>query len=127
MCLRASTSRYPPFIMNQQGGRTIWRGSAPVGLLVFVIGVAMIAFSFYLAFQIFLVPPSIRLEAEAGKPIDIGTSTESLTGVLIKLLLLVTMAGFGSMVANRGIKLYASKNSDKSEPKKSTKTEESQK
>lgn len=111
-----------PRIMNRQGGGIHRRGSAPVGLLVFVLGVAMIGFAFYLAYQIFLVPPSVRLEAEPGKPIDIGTATESLTTVLVRLLLLVAMAGFGSMIANRGIKLYAS-NSERNKKPKQEKSE----
>lgn len=84
------------------------RGSIPVGLVSFLIGITMIVFAFYLAFQIFSVPPSIRMEAVSDKPIDFSKAAESFSTVFIRLLLLITMAGFGSMVANRGIKLYAS-------------------
>lgn len=84
------------------------RGSAPVGLIAFLAGISMILFAFYLAFQIFQVPPSIRMEALPGKPVDLGNATESLTSVTIRIIVIVVMAGLGSMVANRGVKLYAS-------------------
>jgi len=84
-------------------------GSTLVGLLVFLGGVALIVFAFKLAFDIFAVPPPIRMEAVEGKPIDIGQAADTLSSVVIKVILLVVMAGFGSMIANRGIKLYATK------------------
>lgn len=98
--------------MASNGGMVRVRGSAPVGLVSFLVGIAMILFAFYLAFQIFQVPPSIRMDAVPGKPVDIGNATESLVAVFVKIIVLVAMAGFGSMVANRGVKLYAS-NSDR--------------
>lgn len=88
-------------------------GSTLVGLLVFLAGIALIAFAFKLAFDIFVVPPPIRMEAVEGKPIDIGQAADTLSSVVIKVILLVVMAGFGSMIANRGIKLYATKTSPK--------------
>lgn len=84
-------------------------GSTLVGLLVFLGGVALIVFAFKLAFDIFAVPPPIRMEAVPGKPIDMGQAADTLSSVLIKVVLLVVMAGFGSMIANRGIKMYAAK------------------
>jgi hypothetical protein len=86
------------------------KGSTTIGLLTFLVGVAMIGFAFYLAYQIFTVPPHVRMNAVLGSAIDIGSTVEVLVKIIIQILLLVAMAGFGSMVANRGIKLYANAN-----------------
>ncbi|MFM9873070.1 MAG: hypothetical protein ACKVQS_06345 [Fimbriimonadaceae bacterium] len=107
--------------MASKGGMNKKRGSVPVGLVSFLIGITMIVFAFYLAFQIFSIPPNVRMDAIPGKPIDLSQAAESFSTVFIRLLLLITMAGFGSMVANRGIKLYASNSNRK---KKSTPNQE---
>lgn len=85
-------------------------GSAGVALLTFAAGIGMIAFAFALAFQLFQVPPEVRLQIEPGKPIEVGQAASTLAEVLLKVLLLVAMAAFGSMVANRGVKLYSAQN-----------------
>jgi hypothetical protein len=41
-----------------------------------------------------------------GKTIDLNVVLYSGMAVLMKVVLLVVMAGFGSMVASRGIRLY---------------------
>ncbi|MCU0316139.1 MAG: hypothetical protein MUC92_06060 [Fimbriimonadaceae bacterium] len=79
-----------------------------VGLLTFMIGLSMIALAFKLAYDLFMIPPQVAMQIEPGKPIEVSRAANSLVEVLVRLLLLVVMAGFGSMVANRGIKLYAS-------------------
>lgn len=80
-----------------------------LGLIVFLIGVGMVIFAFKLAYDLFTVPPSLALDIEFGKPLDINRSIESTYGVLIKVIVLILMTAFGSVVANRGIKLYAAK------------------
>lgn len=107
--------------MASKGGMNKKRGSVPVGLISFLIGITMILFAFYLAFQIFQVPPSVRVDALPGKPVDLSQATENFTAVFIRLIFLVVMAGFGSMVANRGIKLYASNSARKSKKKEDKK------
>ncbi|QYK52046.1 MAG: hypothetical protein KF824_07205 [Fimbriimonadaceae bacterium] len=101
--------------ISQPTATTKRAGSTLVGLLVFLTGIALIAFAFKLAFDIFTVPPPIRMEAVEGKPIDIGQAADTLSSVVIKVVLLVVMAGFGSMIANRGIKLYSTKTSPKAD------------
>lgn len=85
-------------------------GSAWVGLLTFVFGVAMIVIAFKLAYDLFQVPPEVRLKIEPDEPIQLSQAASTFMEVLVRILMLVVMAGFGSMVANRGVKLYASKN-----------------
>jgi hypothetical protein len=109
--------------MASKRGMNKKRGSAPVGLVSFLVGITMIVFAFYLAFQIFSVPPSVTMDAIPGKPLDFSKAAESFSTVFIRLLLLIVMAGFGSMVANRGIKLYASNSIRKKKAAKVTKPE----
>lgn len=82
-------------------------GSALLGLVVFLFGIAMIALAFKLAFDLFSVPPELRLNIRQGEPIDGGQAASTILQLVVRVLMLVVMAGFGSMVANRGIKLYA--------------------
>jgi hypothetical protein len=82
------------------------RGSAATGLLVLLVGLAMIGLAFWLAYQMFLVPPSQALKLVPGEVIDLGATATSLIQVVVKVVMLVLMAGFGSLFANRGIKLY---------------------
>lgn len=88
--------------------RLTQRGAAAAGLLVLLIGLAMIGLAFWLAYRMFLVPPSQALRLVPGEMIDLGSTATSLIQVVVKVVMLVLMAGFGSLFANRGIKLYES-------------------
>ena len=81
--------------------------SATFGLLTFLVGLALIVFAFKLAYDIFIVPPRLALEMKPGQPVEIGKAADGMFQVVVRVIVLVAMAGFGSMVANRGIKLYA--------------------
>ena len=78
-----------------------------VGLLTFLGGVALMVVVFSLAFQMFTMPPAETLGVQKGKAIDVSVAGANLTGVVIKILLLVAMGLMGSLIANRGIGLYA--------------------
>ena len=84
------------------------RGSSLVGLLTFIIGIAMILVAFKLALDLFSVPPEVQLDVRFDKPIDASQASQTLLKVFLKIVSLLVMAVFGSMVANRGIKLHAS-------------------
>lgn len=84
------------------------RGSTLTGLLVMLVGLAMIGLAFWLAYRMFLVPPSQALRLVPGEVIDLGSTATSLIQVVVKVVMLVLMAGFGSLFANRGIRLYES-------------------
>ncbi|MDI9635169.1 hypothetical protein QPK87_31735 [Kamptonema cortianum] len=94
------------------------RGSSLVGLLAFLFGLAMIVIAFKLAWDLFSIPPEVRLDIKQGEPIDAGNASQTLLTLLVKVLMLVVMAGFGSMVANRGVRLYAATGAVKPEKKK---------
>ncbi len=84
------------------------RGSVVTGLIVFFAGIAMILFAFKLAFDLYSVPPALRVDAVAGRPVDLTRAGESLTQTLIRILVIAIMAAIGGVVANRGISMYAS-------------------
>lgn len=79
------------------------------GILAFLVGLGLIGWSFWLAYQLFVVPPSMVLTQGPDKPIDVNQTVNALFNLLVKVLLLLVMAAFGSMIATRGIKLYGAK------------------
>ena len=60
-----------------------------------------------MAFDMFSQDPSKSMNLTPGKPLDVSSVGASLTGIVIKVLLLLVMGLIGSLVANRGITLYA--------------------
>lgn len=79
-----------------------------LGVIIFLAGIAVIFFVFQQAFSMFLKPPMETLQIEPGKPMNLNNTANSLLMSLLKVILLVVMAGIGSMIANRGIKMYSS-------------------
>ena len=82
------------------------RGFALVGLLLTLVGLAMVFLAFWLAYDLYKVPPTQAMSIVPGKPMDFGQVMDGLVKVFIRALMLVLMAAFGSMFANRGIRLY---------------------
>ncbi|MCH7944621.1 MAG: hypothetical protein IIC73_01205 [Armatimonadetes bacterium] len=78
-----------------------------VGLLTFLAGVGLVVVTFMLAREMFTTDPSDALGIKAGEVMDVNRALVAGTFILFRVILLVLMAGFGSIVANRGIKLYA--------------------
>lgn len=89
-------------------GPCLRRGSSLVGLVTFIVGISMILVAFKLALDLFSVPPEVQLDVRFDKPIDASQASQTLLKVFLKIVSLLVMAVFGSMVANRGIKLHAS-------------------
>ncbi|MCH7904416.1 MAG: hypothetical protein IH944_07600 [Armatimonadetes bacterium] len=81
-----------------------------LGLLTFLGGVALIVTAFIFAREMFAVPPGEAIEVSGGETININATVAAAFGVLLKVLLLIVMAGIGSILANRGIRLYAQGN-----------------
>jgi len=79
-----------------------------LGILAFLGGIGLVLWAFWLAAQIFTQPPEISLNLKAGEALDFGKVAQSLFQLVAKSLMLIVMAGIGSAIANRGIKLYAS-------------------
>ena len=78
-----------------------------VGLLVFLGGIALLLFTFHLAYEMFTVPPPVALDLRPNKPVDLESAGSHVIGAFFRVLLLVVMALVGSLIANRGIQLYA--------------------
>ena len=83
-----------------------WLGSL-VGLAIVTGGLAILYLVFKEAWLLFKTPPNIALNVQPGKPIDLASAFNAITGVVVKIILLVIMAWLGSVIANRGIFLYS--------------------
>lgn len=66
----------------------------------------MIIVTFMLARDLFGVAPEAALGATDGEALNVNRTVDNLSGILVRILLLVVMGGLGSMIATRGIKLY---------------------
>ena len=96
-----------------------------VGLLTFLGGVALIVTTFTLARGMFSVSPEDAMGIKPGQTLDINRVMAAALGVLMRVVLLIVMAGIGSIVASRGIKLYVHGGGQPPAPKKGApKTEE---
>ncbi len=82
-----------------------WFGTL-LGFLTFVFGISLLFFTFKLAFELFSVPPEQAIGIGKEKAVDFALAGQSLMAVFFRILLLLVMAGVGSMIANRGIRLY---------------------
>ncbi len=78
-----------------------------VGLITFLAGVGLIVMTFILAREMFMMPAEQALNIKEGEVMDVNRALVAGTFILFRVILLVVMAGLGSIVANRGIKLYA--------------------
>ncbi len=77
------------------------------GLLVFFGGVGLLLITFQAAYRLFTTPPESALGIEHGKALDVAAAGDSAARLILRIVLLLIMAFVGSMVANRGISLYA--------------------
>jgi hypothetical protein len=79
-----------------------------LGILVFLGGIALLLLVFRMAYEMFTMPPSNALGLKSAKAIDFNVVGNSLTTIVVRILLLLVMGVFGSLVANRGISMYTS-------------------
>jgi hypothetical protein len=77
-----------------------------VGILTFLVGIGLLFWTFQLAYHMFTVPQSVALGMKDGQAVDLPKAGEALANVLLRIVLLLVMAIVGSVIANRGIKLY---------------------
>ena len=101
--------------------RDFWGGF--FGIVVFLVGIGLIAFTFQQALGIFSAPPQVSLEIKENQPINVNRVAEPFGKLIMQILLMVVMAWIGSVIANRGIKMYSAQFSCKivladKEPKK---------
>ncbi|RYG42641.1 hypothetical protein EON79_18480 [bacterium] len=83
-----------------------WIGSS-IGLVVFLGGVALLVIVFRLSYDMFQTPPTVALEIQGGKTLDLGRASDRASAILVKVVVLLIMAIAGSLVANRGILMYS--------------------
>jgi hypothetical protein len=83
-----------------------------IGMLVFLIGVALLLVVFYIAYGLFTTPPAAALGLRfTGNPkTDPGAATigTQFAWLLFRIAYLAIMSVAGSLVANKGIHLYFS-------------------
>jgi len=77
-----------------------------LGLLTFLGGVALLLLTFRLAYEMFEVPPADALNIGQAKVLNPATVGNSLTVIVVRILLLLIMGIVGSLIANRGITLF---------------------
>ena len=77
------------------------------GLIVFIAGGLLLAFTFKLAIELFGKDPNELFGLQSGKPLDLNKAGATLAATVVRVLLLLIMAIVGGMIANRGIRLYA--------------------
>lgn len=79
-----------------------------LGIIVFLGGIGLVVLSFFYAFQMFRTPTPELLGVEPGSTIELASLGSQAIGVLIRIFLLLLMTALGSVIANRGIRMYAS-------------------
>ncbi|MBL8047180.1 MAG: hypothetical protein JNJ45_00725 [Chthonomonas sp.] len=83
-----------------------WLG-ALVGLAVFLGGIAIIFWAFQQAYSLFGTPPETVLGVKKGETLDLNRAGANGIGLVTRCLLLLVISIIGSVIANRGIKLYS--------------------
>jgi hypothetical protein len=78
-----------------------------LGILIFLCGVALLSFTFKLAYDMFQVPPQEALGIKPKQALDLAQAGQSFVGQILRVLLLIVMGLTGSLIANRGISLFA--------------------
>jgi hypothetical protein len=86
--------------------RRDWFGSF-IALVVFFAGIAMIYGVFQQAWVLFETPPAKALAIEKAKPMDVNVTGTNLVWVLVRILILFLLAVCGSLIANKGVSLFA--------------------
>ncbi len=78
-----------------------------LGLLTFLGGVGLVVVTFMLAREMFTTDPREALGIKDGQVLDMNAMLAAAMSIIFRVILLVVMAGIGSIVSNRGIRLYA--------------------
>lgn len=87
------------------------------GLLVFLVGVAILGSTFLLARELFTRDPNELLGIQPGQELNLNSAGATLITVVAKVLLLLVMAIIGGMISSRGIRMYSDSRGVKPTPK----------
>lgn len=85
--------------------RPDWCGGM-VGILVFLLGVGLLLYTFRMALGILAVDPREAIGLKPGEPADIVRSGQNFLGLLQNVLVLTLMAAVGGLISARGVRLY---------------------
>lgn len=77
-----------------------------LGIVTFLGGVGLLLFVFQRAYVLFETPQQDALGLKGAKSIDFGMVGNSLTNIIVRIVLLLVMGIVGSLIANRGITMY---------------------
>lgn len=91
------------------------RVGSSVGILVFLIGIGMLGLTFALAYRMFEIPPAQALGQTQGQTLDLNEALRSGVNLIGRILMLLVMCVVGSVIANRGIRMYAAQRISKPE------------
>jgi hypothetical protein len=91
---------------------------AVIGISVFLVGVGLVGLTFYLAYGQFTTPPDAVLDKTPDGAIDVGSALALMMLLIFRILLLLVMAALGSIISNRGIKLYGQGHQSRAEAAK---------
>ncbi len=78
-----------------------------LGILIFLAGVGLLGLTFWIAYGLFKVPPAETLGVKPNTPLNVNEAGRSLMQMLFRMFMLLVMCIVGSVIANRGIKLYS--------------------
>lgn len=78
-----------------------------IGILIFLAGILVLAFVFREAYTLFKVPQLQAIGAGPdGSPIDLNKTGNTVLQLFYRIGLLFVMCVIGSVIANRGIRMY---------------------
>jgi hypothetical protein len=69
-------------------------------------GIALLGLTFKIAYELFRIPAEQALNIVPKKALDINVVAPSFGWIIVRIILLIVMALVGSLIANRGIKLF---------------------
>lgn len=78
-----------------------------LGILTFLGGVALLLLTFKLAYDQFSLPPDQVLKLRPEQEINATETGQAAFALIFKMVMLLVMSVVGTVIANRGIKLYA--------------------
>lgn len=84
------------------------RAGGWVGIVTFLVGVGMLTLTFTIAYGLFQIPPEKALDLNPNQPLSVNDTGRAAIGLLFRIAMLLVMCWVGAVIANRGIKLYAS-------------------
>lgn len=88
--------------------RRDWLG-ALVGILTFLVGIALLTYTFKVALELFSISPAESIGIKKGEPIDPAITVNLTVYLVQRTILLLFMCFIASLITNRGIRLYTSR------------------